>query len=299
MLNRRRATLMLVFCTVLWGFAFIAQKLAMTHMEPLTFGAMRCFLGGGLILPFALREYRRRNADLTPRSWGLIGLMSVAFFFGTWMQQTGLLNTTATNGGFLTGLYVMFVPLILVLFGIRPHPIIWICVPLALLGMFLLNGGGFGSFNPGDGLIVSSAIIWAVHVLLLGHLARSTGLPVFVSSISFLLTGVLCAGSALALEHPTLAGIGAGWVSILYVGVLSTAVAFTLQAIAQQYVPPANAAVILSGESLFAALGGAVILGERLPPIGYFGAALMFIAIVSVETVPALRARRRVFVPTG
>ena len=135
------------------------------------------------------------------------------------------------------------------------------------------------------------AVAWAVQVYLIGTVSKRTGLPVTISVICFVTTAVLSGIGAPIFETPNLAAIGDGWIEILYAGILSTAVAFTLQAVAQQYVPPANAAIILSAEGLFAALGGALVLGERLPMVGYVGAALIFLAIVMVELVPALRQR--------
>ncbi len=292
------AALLLLLCTMLWGFAFIAQKSAMDSMGPLTFAGVRYLLGGLLILPLALFEKRRRAKPLSPRLWAVIGAMSLVFFVGSWLQQAGLATTTATNGGFLTGLYVFLVPVLgFLMFRTRPHPIILVCVPAALLGIYYLNGGGLSSFNSGDYLIVVSAVFWAMHVILVGYLARATGLPVFISAISFLVAGTLALSIAFVIEAPTWEGISAGWLQIAYAGILSTAVAFTLQAVGQQYVPPANAAIILSAESLFAALGGAVLLGERLPPIGYAGATLIFVAILLVEAIPPLLERRRVHEP--
>src|SRR5690606_25650160 len=167
----------------------------------------------------------------------------------------------------------------------------------ALVGIYFLNGGGLDSFNSGDWLIVASAVFWAMHVILLGHVARMTGLPIFVSAVSFLVAGLAASAVALGIETPSLEAISAGWIEIAYAAVLSTAVGFTLQAIGQQHVPPANAAIILSAESLFAALGGAALLGERLPMIGYAGAALIFCAILLVEAIPALWARRKLHEP--
>lgn len=293
-MSRPVATALLLICTMFWGFAFIAQKSAMDSMGPLTFAGVRYLIGGLLVLPLALYERRRRPIALTGRHWLFILAMSTAFFFGSWLQQAGLATTTATNGGFLTGLYVFFVPLLgYVLFRTRPHPIIFVGVPLALVGIYFLNGGGLDSFNSGDWLIVGSAIFWAMHVILLGHVARMTGLPIFVSCVSFLIAGAAASTIALGTEAPTLAAISSGWIEIAYAAVLSTAVGFTLQAVGQEHVPPANAAIILSAESLFAALGGALILGERLPLIGYAGATLIFAAIILVEALPPLWARRR------
>jgi len=298
---RPLAILMLLVTTLIWGFAFSAQKSGMATMGPLTFTATRFLLGGLVVLPLGLREYGKRGIPLTRRQWlQLLGLCA-AFFMGTILQQTGLTLTTVTNAGFLTALYVLFVPLIaFIVQRTRPHPIVWLCVPLALIGTYYLNGGEFDRFNLGDLLMVFGAVFWAIHVLMLSHVARDTGLPMFVSSLTFLFAGAIALVLLPFLETPSFAGIGASWGQIVYSGVLATALAFTMQAIGQQYVPPANAAIILSAESLFAALGGALVLGERLPPIGYAGAALIFAAIVLVETVPILVARgRRAEQPAG
>lgn len=293
-MSRPIAALMLLTCTMLWGFAFIAQKSGMGTMGPLTFAGVRYLIGGLLILPLALWEKRRRPEPLTAGHWALVGGVTLVFFIGSWLQQAGLGTTTATNAGFLTSLYVFFVPVLgFLMFRSRPHPIIYVCVPLALIGTYYLNGGGLGSFNQGDWLVAGCAVFWALHVILLGQVARATGLPIFVSAISFLVAGALALGIAFVIETPTLAGIAAGWMQLAYVGIFSTAIAFTFQAIGQQHVPPANTAIILSAESLFAAIGGALLLGERLPPIGYAGAALIFAAIIAVEAIPPLWAKRQ------
>lgn len=293
-MSRPLAALLLLLCTMFWGFAFVAQKSAMGTIGPLSFAGVRYIIGGLLVLPLALGEWRRRKVRLTGNNWLLIGLLCFAFFMGSWLQQAGLATTTATNGGFLTGLYVFFVPLIgFFVFRVRPHPVVYGGVPLALVGIYFLNGGGLSSFNDGDWLIVVSAVFWAMHVLALGHIAKETGLPIFVSAVSFLVAGVVALAIAMPTEAPTLDQISGVWVQLAYAAVLSTAVGFTLQAVGQQYVPAANAAIILSAESLFAALGGAIVLGDRLPAVGYAGAALLFAAIMLVEAVPAFLARRR------
>ncbi|MGV8956073.1 MAG: DMT family transporter [Cypionkella sp.] len=290
---RPLAIALLLVCTMLWGFAFVVQKSAMQSMGPLTFIGLRYLLGGVIILPLALLERRRQSVHLTRGNWVFIAAMSLAFFIGSWLQQSGLLSTTVTNGGFLTSLYVLFVPAIaLVAFRTWPHPVVWAGMPMALIGIYYLNGGGLDRFNAGDGLIIISAVFWACHVLMLSHIARATGQPILISCISFMVAGVVGLVLAFLLETPSFDGVMNGWMEIAYAGIFSTAIAFTFQAVGQQYVPPANAAIILSSESLFAALGGAVLLGERLPAIGYAGAALILAAIVLVEAVPAFHARR-------
>lgn len=153
----------------------------------------------------------------------------------------------------------------------------------------MLNGARLDQLNTGDALVIASAVFWALHVLLLGALVAQTRRPIFISAISFLAAGVLGSLGAFAFETPTVAAMSAGWIEILYAGMLSTAVGFTLQAIGQQHVPPANAAIILSAESLFAALGGALILNERLETIGYAGVVLIFAAVLLTELLPTLR----------
>ena len=290
---RPLAVSLLVLTTMLWGFAFVAQKSAMDAMGPMTFSAVRYLLGALAIVPLVLWELRRTGNRLERRDWPVVAVIALAFFCGVTFQQIGLTLTTVTNGGFLTSLYVLFVPLLaLVVFFQKPHPIVWVGVPMALLGVYLLNGGRLDSFNLGDLLVVGSAVAWAVQVYLIGTVSKRTGLPITISVICFGATSLLSGVTALGFETPHFEAIGNGWIEILYAGLLSTAVAFTLQAVAQQYVPPANAAIILSAEGLFAALGGALILGERLPMIGYLGATLIFIAIVMVEAVPAFQQRK-------
>lgn len=290
---RPLAVLLLIVTTMLWGFAFVAQKSAMEAMGPLTFSAVRYWIGGLIVVPLAVWEYRRNGRPIAPAQWPAIIIIAVSFFLGTWLQQAGLTLTTATNGGFLTTLYVIFTPLLaFAVMRHAPHAVVWPGAAMALLGVFLLNGARLDAFNPGDLLVIGCALAWAVQVLLIGHVSRATGLPVTISVICFLSTAVLATGGALLFETPNLSGIGDGWIEIAYAGILSTAVAFTLQAVAQQYLPPSNAAIILSAEGLFAAIGGALILGERLTATGYAGVALIFAAIVLVEAVPALASAR-------
>ena len=219
--------------------------------------------------------------------------MIAVFAAGSLLQQVGLTTTTVTNAGFLTGLYVFFTPVFgYLIYRARPHPIVAVCVPLALVGLYYLNGGSLDALTGGDLLIIVSAACWGLHILLLGIVARDTGLPVGISTATFIATGLIALPPALALEAPAVAAVATGWLEIGFAAVLSTALAFTLQAIAQQHLPAANAAMILSSESLFAALGAAILLGERLSAVGYLGAALIFSAIVATEVVPLVTRRK-------
>jgi drug/metabolite transporter (DMT)-like permease len=283
----------MIFCTALWGLGFIAQKTSVGAVGPLTFVAFRYLGGALLILPLTILEFRRRAAAPTPRQWWLMVLIALIFFAGAWLQQAGIAFTSVTNAGFLTALYVLFVPLIAwALVRIRPHPALYAGVPLALGGIYFLNGGTLDAFNFGDLLMILGAIAWGFHVFLLGRVAAQTAMPFTISMVTFVVAGALAAVLAIGTEAPQLSGMQAAWVELAYITIFSTAIANTGQAIAQQYVPPSNAAIILSAESLFAALGGALLLGERLTTIGYVGAALVFAAILVVELGPSLRARR-------
>jgi drug/metabolite transporter (DMT)-like permease len=290
---RPLAVLLLIITTMLWGFAFVAQKTAMDSLGPFSFSAIRYAIGAVAILPLVVWELRRHKVDVSRRDWALIVLIALSFFLGVYLQQAGLTMTTVTNAGFLTSLYVLFVPLLsLVLLFLKPHPIIWLGMPMALFGVFLLNGGRLDTFNLGDLLVVGSAVCWGYQVLMIGIVSKRTGLPVTISVVCFAATALLSTGGAIAFETPTLPAFLENWPEILYSAIFSTAIAFTLQAVAQQYVPPANAAIILSAEGLFAALGGALLLDERLTLVGYAGAALIFLAILVVELIPALNQRR-------
>jgi drug/metabolite transporter (DMT)-like permease len=295
-MSRPLAVAMLLVTTSIWGLAFVAQKSAMDVMGPYTFAAARYLLAAICILPLALNEWNRRNAraaPLTDRNWWLIGIITAAFAAGSLLQQVGLQTTTVTNTGFLTGTYVFFTPLFAwLVYHTKPHPVLVVCVPLALIGLYYLNGGKLDSFSTGDALILACAACWGLQILFLGIASKETGLPIFISAVNFFATGLIALPFAFALEAPTLDALVAGWIQIAYAGILSTALAFSFQAIAQQHLPASNAAMILSSETLFAALGGALLLGERLTAVGYLGAALMFVAIVAVEVIPPLTQRK-------
>lgn len=286
-MTRATATALLIVATMIWGSAFIAQKSAMGAMEPLTFLAARYLLGGMLILPLAIWETRRINKPLSKKGWKMIGVLLFAFLFGSWLQQVGLLTASVTNTGFLTGFYVFFVPVFLVVFAkAKLHKLIWVSAVLAFSGLFMLSGGKIENFVVGDYFVLGSSFFWALYVFFLGSTAKTTQRPITVSAIIFLAGGSICAVGAFGTETVSIQAIQLGWVEILYAGILSTAIGFTLHTISQQHVPTANAALILSMESLFAAFGAALILGERLSPIGYFGIVLIFSAIILAEAGP-------------
>ena len=288
-MNRIQANLLLLLSGAIWGAGFVAQSTAMEEVDPLWFTAMKFGLAALVVAPLAFFETRKASAPVPKasiRNFMLIGLM---LFLGAITQQWGLLTTTVTNSGFLTGLYVVFVPLLTVVFlRRRPHWIIWPAAAMALLGIFLLSGGSLAGLNDGDMLTILSAVFWAIQMMLVGIFASSSGRPMMLSLVQFAVCSVISAALALFLEPLSLAAINNALPEILYAGILSSGVAFTCQVVGQRYTTAPQAAIFLSSEALFAALFGMLLLGETITPIGYVGCGIIFAAMLLVELVPEL-----------
>jgi drug/metabolite transporter (DMT)-like permease len=293
-MRRIHADLLLVFAAAIWGFAFLFQKSAMTHMGPLLFVAARGLVAALALLPLAMIEMRRDAA--TAPGWGAVMVAAVpaglAFLVGAVLQQWGLVTATVTNTGFLTALYVVATPFIAWgLNGHRPAQLVWLAVMLSFGGTWLLGGGTISAFSAGDGLVALSAIFWALHVVLVGRAAH-LGRPVAFTTLQFVVVGLLGAIGAMLLEPVSLDALARGWVEIAFVALLSSALTFTIFTIALRYTGPSEATIIVSTETLFAAFGAWLILGERLPAIGWVGAALILAATLTVQLAP-FRAKSR------
>ncbi|ESR26898.1 DMT family transporter [Lutibaculum baratangense] len=291
-MTRVRANLLLLVAAFIWGNAFVAQATAMDKMGPYAFVGVRFLLSAIAVLPFALLERRRGDTPLSAADRWLILLIGIVFLLGNVLQQVGIKHTTVTNAGFLTGLYVVMVPFMAwAAFRMPPNPIVWPAAMLSIFGTFLLGGGGFDPPGPGDLLVVSSAVLWAVHVTAVGVAVMRTSRPLLISVAQFALCGILSLAAGIWLEPLSMAAVVAALPELLYAGLVSGGIGFTLQVIAQRWAPPADAAVILSAEALFAALAGGVLLGERLGLVGWSGAASIFCAILIVQLVPLMRLR--------
>ena len=297
-MRRLHADLLLVFAAVIWGVAFVFQKTAMDHVGPLTFIAARGVVAVLALVPLALYEQRQRQAAADPRVWRIALAGGVAFFIGAWLQQEGIKTASVTNTGFLTALYVVITPFVAwMAMGRVPSWLVWPAVVLSALGTWLLGGGSLGAFSRGDGLVALSAFFWAGHVVMTGTAARY-GRPIGFTVVQFAVVGVLAAIGAMALETVTLDGLrGAAW-DIAFVGLLSSALTFTLLTVALQHTPPSEAAVIVSTETLFAAFAAYLVLGERLPGIGWIGAGLILLATLLAQLGPSLTAWRPRSAPT-
>ena len=297
-MSRTTANLLLLTAGAIWGMGFVAQQTAMDDIGPMLFLALRFLLAGLAVLPFALAEQKRVGGPgyiASVRNWKLpFFAVGLAFFFGMASQQVGLIKTSVTNAGFLTALYVVLVPLIMVgVLRVKQPFVVWPATVMSLAGIFMLSGGDLSSLNWGDLLIIFSALFWALHVILTGRVGQMTNLPISMACTQFYVTSLIAFAAFIAVAMfglgeslPTGEQLLGALPEILYSGTIAGGLGFTLQAVGQRYTTESAAAVLISTESLFAALLGAVFLGERLATIGYIGCALIFAAILLVELIP-------------
>ena len=285
---------------LIWGFAFVAQRVGMDFVGPFTFNGVRFALGSLVLLPFiaAARSGRRRSGEpertvnLGRSSISGGALAGVVLFSGASLQQMGLVYTTAGNAGFITGLYVVIVPLLGLIWGYKPGAGTWLGTFMAAWGLYLLSVTESLHMAQGDLLVLISAVIWAIHVLIIGRLSPSRD-PLILACAQFAVCSVLSLIAAFGMEQITAEGIRGALIPILYGGVLSVGLAYTLQVVAQRRAPPAHAAVILSLEGAFAAAGGRLLLAEQLSRRGYAGCTLM----LSGMLVSQLWGKKQVHTP--
>lgn len=286
-MTRIQANLALLLAAAIWGGGFVAQSTAMNHVEAHWFNALRFGLATLVLVPFAWVEARRATQKLTMREIASFVVIGLVLFLAQTAQQFGLKTTTVTNASFLTGLYVVIVPIMSVLFlKYRPHWIIWPASLTALAGIFLLNGASLSALSPGDSLTILCALFFAVQILLTGRIMHTLSRPLTLAATQFAVTALLCTTAAASLEPISLIDIGGAMPQILYGGILSSGLAFSLQIIGQRYTSSSQAAIFMSSEALFGALLGAIFLRETLPAIGYIGCGLLFLAMLAVEIVP-------------
>ena len=272
-----KADLFLLITAVIWGFAFVAQRMGMVHMGPFTFNALRFSMGALALLP--LLTWRRQRERSLPRGsfqkliWAGL-LTGLSLFGGASLQQIGLVGTSASKAGFITGLYVILVPLMGLFWRKRTHPAHWIGAALAVPGLYLLSVQADFTISSYDLVVLGGAFLWAVHVHLIARYAGQVGvlrLAVMQSAVC----GVLSGFAALYFETISFTGIVDGIWPILYGAFLSVGVAYTLQVVAQRTADPTHAVIILSLESVFAVLGGWIFLRENLSSRALVGCGLM------------------------
>ncbi len=283
-----RADLLMLITAMIWGSAFVSQRLGMDSIGPFLYTGLRFALACVLLLPLLALLQRRQRRPVAPLNRNLlIGgvVMGLALSIGINLQQVGLLFTTVTNSGFITGLYVIVVPILGLLIGQRSSAGIWLGASLAVVGMFLLSVGEGFTVASGDWLQLAGAFVWGIHVLLVGFFASRHD-PLRLAFIQFATCAVISLLLAMIFETATLDGIVQAAPAILYGGLFGVAVGFTLQVVAQQHAIASHAAIILSLEAVFAAIAGALLLGEVLALRGYLGCALMFGGMLLAQLWP-------------
>jgi drug/metabolite transporter (DMT)-like permease len=253
------------------------------------FNGARYLLAGLAVFPFALCATKNLNTPFRIRrdQWVWMGAAGAVLFGAAAFQQLGLRYTSAGNAGFITSLYVVFVPFALYFFWKeRPHWLAMVAVVLAGAGAFLLSSSGTGlRLQPGDALELIGAFLWTFHVLLVGKFAWKFE-PISFSVGQLIICGLLNLGLSVFFEAPNIAGLSTLVVPILYTALLSLGLGYTLQVWAQRHTPPADAALILSLESVFAVLAGWIMLNETLTPIQIFGCTLIFLAVLLSQAKP-------------
>ena len=295
-MTRLRADAALLTAALLWGVAFVAQRVAEGVVPPLGFVAARFAISAVVLAPLAAFEIWRAPVRFDAKAWRVALWISLTLFVGSALQQIGLATTTVTNGGFLTACYVVLTPIaVWLLTGRLPRSIVALACLLSTAGAWLLASGG-GPAQPmsvGDGLILLSDVAWALGIALTPMFLARQPRPFTLAFLEYAICGALAAGAAAAFEPLRVADFVAALVPLLYAGIISGGVAFTLQIVAQGYTPPAEAALILSLESVFAAIAGAILLAERLTVMATVGCALILASVLTVELGAPLLARLR------
>ncbi|WP_028325087.1 DMT family transporter [Desulfatirhabdium butyrativorans] len=291
-----KADWLLLLTAVIWGCAFVAQREGMKYIGPFTFNGIRFFLGAMALIPLIVHRDRVRQkhcGSFRPMrlfsgiTLGQGLLVGAILFCGASLQQIGMVYTTAAKGGFITGLYVILVPFIGRFLGQRIGTGGWIGAMLATIGLFFLSINEDLAFAPGDLWVLLGAIFWSAHVLLIGWLSPRIE-PVQLACAQFLVCSLLSLIMAALIESTTADAIRSAMIPILYGGFFSVGIAYTLQVVAQQDAPPTHAAVILSMETVVAAIAGWIILGEGLSPRAICGCALMLAGMLVVQLAPLI-----------
>ncbi len=290
--KRLRADLLLLLVALVWGSAFVAQRLGMEQVGPFAFNATRFAVGALMLIPIMGWQRLRAMPRAELRRGAFLGLL---LFAAASLQQIGLVWTTAGKAGFITGLYVVIVPILLALiWRERIRWSSWLGAGLATAGLFLLSiradtvtqvdtvtGAGL-RLAPGDAWVLGSAVIWALHVIAIGQIAPGRD-PLRLALLQFAVCSLLSLPASLVLEPGTWPGLLLAVPAVLYAGVLSIGLGYTGQVVAQRHAKPTHAAIILSLESLFAALFGWLILGEALSPLQLLGCGLMLTGMLLAQ----------------
>ncbi len=292
MSKKMQSNLLLLITAMIWGSSFVAQKSGMDYVGGFTFGGIRTFIGGLVLIPVVLFMNRGKGSLFAPEKKAenkliLIGgiCCGLVLFVATTLQQFGVAYTTAGKAGFITTLYVVFVPIISVLLRKRVRLLMWLCVVLGCVGLYLLSmpAGSFG-LSFGDTLVLLCALGFSMHIMVIDHFTSKVD-GVKLSCVQFLIAGLVGMICMFIFEDPQIGAILDATIPILYAGVLSCGIGYTFQVIAQKHAEPTMASLLMSLESVFAVVFGALLLGESMTLREKIGCAIIFAAVV-ISNIP-------------
>lgn len=287
-----------LFCTLIWGTTFIAQDTGMDKIGPLTFNGARFFIGFLFIIPFALVfEKKKIISQINVNKklfYQLLFWIGSFLFLGTYFQQTALLYTDVANAAFFTVFYVPMVPIILFIFYSKSiHWSIWPSVILCVAGVYLLSDFTNATVRLGDGLVILCAVFWSLHIIFIGKFIKNFNLPLFFGSLQALVVSLFSIFFAFFFETITFTNILNESVSIIYAGVMSGGIAFTLQIYAQKNISPAPSAIIFSLESVFATIAAWIILDQVLGINNLIGCAFILIGVIFSQLLPIYESKTK------
>ena len=280
-----------LFCTFIWGTTFIAQDTGMDKIGPLTFNATRFFVGFLSIMPFALLIEKKKISEEINNNkklfFKLLFWIGLFLFLGTYLQQAALLYTDVANAAFFTIFYVPMVPIILFfIYSKSVHWSIWPSVIFCLFGVYLLSDFSDATIRLGDGLVILCALFWALHIIFIGNFIKNFNLPLFFGALQALVVSFFSFIFAIFFETITIINILNESISIIYAGVLSGGIAFTLQIYAQKNISPAPAAIIFSLEGVFATIAAWIILNQILGFENIIGCVLILCGVLFSQILP-------------
>ncbi len=297
-MSRQVAHGLLLLTSFVWGITFVFQTTGMETIGPFGFTTLKFLTGTITILPMAIWEYRRAPLQTImldskdDRVMIMIGIINlgVLMFVGSALQQVSLGITSIANTAFLTTLYVPLVPILgLLMFRRNMRKLRWVAVAIFVVGSWLMSGASPSDAVIGDVMVIIGAFFWAGHIMLVGWMAQRTHAPFQLAFLQMLITTILSYGVFSFTETMTLMDLSAVWPEILFAGIMSTGLGFTLQLIAQQHCSNAAAAILLSLEGVFAAISGWVLLGQSMLVSAMMGAGLIFVAVLIVELSPEFK----------
>ena len=282
----------LLLTAFIWGVAFVAQSVGMNYIGPFTFNCVRSIIGGLVLIPLVLILGKKNRKDTVKtaeetkeyRKNTIIGgiLCGICLCVASSFQQFGIMYTTVGKAGFITALYIIIVPILGIFLKKKVAPIVWVSSIIAVIGFYLLSISGQVSINKGDILVLICAVLFSVHILVIDYFSPK-GEGVTISCIQFFTCGLLCGVCMFIFENPQIGDILAAYLPILYAGVMSCGVAYTLQIVGQKNMDPTVASLILSLESVFSALAGWFLLGQGLSTKELIGCGLVFVAVLLAQ----------------